>query len=400
MFTISAQFMRHRGCGEGRDGVVTLTVTDNRKESGDYRRKREIRLDIYGADKSVIESHKDEILPKLRLLYCVIERSAETGKELSLDGIAADYRRALDGDPAFADVIDKAATSFPLRADIVTVGRELRGCFDYVYPAKRVNTDSLSDYIDCRIADLKNEGKTSRARAFESTHARLKEFTGMDNLSMGMIDGSFVRDFADWLKKGDITESTQSFYLRTLRSILNHAGEEGLIAGNRNWFKGIGTRILFEKSTGKDAGLLGRENILKIKRLDLSSDRETALVRDMFMFGFYCRGMELVDIAYLTPQNIKSGFLAFSRRKAGKGVIVPLDPDALKIIRRYEPAESRYLFPFLYEDGRFSFSSMRNRVQTAIKKIGKAVGFPSLTFSMNIAAYKNILSQCPVSRLL
>ena len=225
LFTISTQFKKSRGKKEGGDGVMRITVMSNRRDNADFRVRREMNLDIHGADKSVISEHKDEITKKMRLLYCVIERLADSGKDFSLDDIFKDFRQALAGDAALAEVIAKAGTEFPLRADLVSIGREFRGCFQYVYPAKDVNPDSLSDYIDALISILKNERKSSRLHSYDATHARLKEFTKLDNIPFSAVNRKFIEDFASWLKSGDITESTQSFYLRTLRSILNHARE-------------------------------------------------------------------------------------------------------------------------------------------------------------------------------
>lgn len=400
MFTISTQFKKPRGKDGGGDGVVRITVMSNRSDGEDFRVRREMSLNIHGADKSVISEYKDEITEKIRLLYCVIERLADSGKDFSLDDVFRDFRLALAGDAAFTEVIAKADTMFPLRADLVSIGREFRGCFQYVYPAKHVNPDSLSDYIESQISALKNERKASRLHSYNATHARLKEFTNQDNIPFRAVSRRFIENFAAWLKSGNITESTQSFYLRTLRSILNHAREEHLLEGEDNWFERVDTRILFDNSADKPAHPLGREILKKIRQLDLNEDAETTLARDMFMFAFYCHGMELVDIAHLTPGNVRGGTLVFSRRKEGKEVAVQLDPDALRILSQYESSGSQYLFPFLYDDGRFTFESMRNRMHIAIKKIGKAVGFPRLSFSMNITAYKNFLSQCHISDLL
>lgn len=372
----------------------------NRRDHADFRVRREMNLDIYGADKSVISAHRDEITDRMRLLYCIIERLVDNGRDFSLDDILSDFRQALAGDAAFAGVVAKAKTDFPLRADLVSVGREFRGCFQYVHPIKTVNSKSLSDYISAQILALKNERKSSRVHSYDATHAKLKEFTGRDNIPFSAVDRDLIERFARWLKSGNITESTQSFYLRTLRSILNHAREEHLLSGDENWFSRVDTRVLFDKANGKDAHSPGRETLKKIRRLDLREDPETALTRDMFMFAFYCHGMELVDIAHLTPDNVRDSCLVYSRRKEGRAVTVPLDPDALQILRHYESAGSRYLFPFLYDDGRFTFESMRNRMHAAIKKIGNAVDFPRLSFSMNIAAYRNCLSQCRISDLL
>lgn len=400
LFTISTQFKKYRGEKGDRGGVVRITVMSNRRDHTDFRVRREMNLDIYGADKSVISAHRDEITGRIRLLYCIIERLVDNGREFSLDDVVGGFRQALAGDSAYAEAIEKSKTDFPLRADLVSVGREFRGCFQYVHPAKTVNGNSLSDYIDARISALKNERKSSRVHSYEATHTKLKEFTGKDNIPFSAINRNLIERFAMWLKSGGITESTQSFYLRTLRSILNHAREEHFLTGEGDWFRRVDTRILFDRPAGKAANLLGRETLKKIHRLDLHEDPETALTRDMFMFAFYCHGMELVDIAHLTPDNVRDSCLVYSRRKEGRTVVVPLDSEALGILRHYEAAGSRYLFPFLYDDGRFTFESMRSRMHIAIKKIGNAVDFPRLSFSMNIAAYRNCLSQCRVSDLL
>ena len=401
MFTISTKFLKYRGSAENGEGAVALTVTSNRKDEADYKLRRDVRLNISGADKSIIANRKEEVLSNMRLLYCVVERLHDSREEFSLDDIVADFSKAKGGDAEFAGVIAKAETTFPLRADIVSIGREFRGCFEYVYTDKESNPESLSDYIEARIRALKEERKNSRARAYEYTHTKLKEFSGRDNLDFSHINKAFITDFAEWLKSVGIIVSTQSFYLRTLRSILNHAHADNLFAKGDGWFTGIDTKVLFERTSCKESmESVGRNTILKIKQLDLGEDKEASLTRDMFMFGFYCQGMELVDIAHLTSDNIRGKCLIYRKRQAGREIIVPLDPDAVKIINRYKTEKSRYLFPFLYDDNRFAFASMRNQVQIEIKKIGKAIGFPGLTFSMNIAAYRNMMSHYHISNLL
>ena len=70
-----------------------------------------------------------------------------------------------------------------------------------------------------------------------------------------------------------------------------------------------------------------------------------ALARDMFMFAFYCRGMELVDVVNLTKNNIRDGKLTYNRRSKGLLKTVTLDHNALAIIEQYKNCSSTYLFP-------------------------------------------------------
>lgn len=45
--------------------------------------------------------------------------------------------------------------------------------------------------------------------------------------------------------------------------------------------------------------------MLKIENLDLNSNESLLLVRDMFIFGLYRGGMELVDVSHLTEESIE-----------------------------------------------------------------------------------------------
>lgn len=102
MFTISTRFLRPRRTTDAGDGEVAVTVTSNRRDENDYQLRRDMRLGIFGADKSVIAGFRDEIVAKLRLLYCVIEHLHDSREEFSLDDIVADFSKAKGGDAEFA----------------------------------------------------------------------------------------------------------------------------------------------------------------------------------------------------------------------------------------------------------------------------------------------------------
>lgn len=54
--------------------------------------------------------------------------------------------------------------------------------------------------------------------------------------------------------------------------------------------------------------------MLKIENLELNSNESRLLVRDMFIFGLYRGGMELVDVSHLTEEGIRNGVLSFHCR--------------------------------------------------------------------------------------
>lgn len=398
MFLISVCFRPTRSKGKGgRPGVVYYRIA---KYGADGPRvERCVNSDIHGADESVLLSERERIVRQIRLIYCIIEHGIDGCVKFDIDDVGSEFRKALAGDVALAGMVERAKCDFALRKDIVSIGREFRSAFTYVRPmAKREIVSSLSDYMFNLIQMLRSENRISQARNINSLQSSLLDFADTDVLEFCNVNADFVRNYAVWLKQKGIVESTQSFYLRTLRLVLNKAHGDGLLDVSADWFKNVNTRIY--KPLGSANGILSREVLSKLEDLDLSSDGRLALVRDMFMFGFYCEGMELVDIANLTKENVRNNTLVYRRRRKGLGRSIVLGEKAQIILKRYSRRGLDFLFPLLENSGLISFGAIRNYVSMCLKEIGKSVGFPKLTFSMNISSYKSLVSGVNISEIL
>lgn len=399
MFSITARFRPSRSKRDTeKAGVVFYRITA--KENGKGRRSdRNVNSDIYAADSSVLKTERPVILSQLRLLYCIIERREESKDSFSIDDIVGDFRKALSGDESMEEVIAKSQVDFPLRNDIVSVGREFKGDFKFVFPKQTdINARNIYGFIFNLTQSLKSERRTSQARNFISLLANLKLYAEGNEINFHEIDQDFVIRYADWLKHIGISDSTQSFYLRNLRTVLNKAHENGLIGLTSGWFHDVNTSI--EHSPERYDIDLNRELLLRIESLDLSGDKQTALVRDMFMFGFYCGGMELIDIANLGYSNMRGNVLIYQRRLKGLERKVVLGEHALKIINRYSGESDKYLFPLLSESEYALFASVRNYVCQSLKIIGRAVNYQKLSFNMNITAYHSIMSEVNIPEIL
>lgn len=397
MYLISVCFRKSRTKNDSdKPGVIFYRIA--RHGQNEPRIERCVNSDIHGTDESIMQTQRDRIIAQIRLLYCVIEKYEEQSSTFGMDDIVNEFRMALDNDSASADVIAKSRTVFPLRRDLVSIGREFKDSFQYVFSNRtQGNGENLLDYVFNLTQNLKKVHRNSQANSFISLQSSLRDFAQTDEIKFSEIDATFICDYAEWLKKRGIVESTQSFYLRTLRSVLNKAQKDGLIEISPD-FKDVNTRIY--KPTDSNSNTVNREVLLKIENLDLSSNESLALIRDMFMFGFYCEGMELVDIANLTYENIRNNFLVYRRRLKGQEKVVVLGEQAKRIIKRYCRAGQHYLFPLLDEASSIMFSSVSNYVRQYLKTIGQDIGFPKLTFSMNISAYKALISSISISELL
>ena len=177
------------------------------------------------------------------------------------------------------------------------------------------------------------------------------------------------------------------------------AKEDGLVDYEDNLFLGLNTKILFEKEVHYNSNI-NKNVILRIEKLKLEMDSDMALARDMFMFAFYCRGMELVDVVNLTKNDIRDGKLTYNRRSKGLHRTVPLDHNALAIIERYKNCSSTYLFPIKEDNKGLSTHAINRKVWMSLSAIGTEVGYDGLSFSKNIEAWENLISQVNVADLL
>ena len=400
MFLINVHFRPARSkTNSSKPGVVFYKIIGKPSFGDGPKLERNVNSDISGVDGSVLQTERDRITTQIRLLYCIIENRERKGIVFTADDVTEDFRQALIGADSMADIIAKSKTEFPFKRDLVNVNRWFKGDFNMVYAQREIdNKDSFAEYVSNLSRKLKNEKRDSQSRNFLSLLSNLLTFANDRDVYFSKIDSDFIHGYAEWLKQTGITGSTQSFYLRTFQTILNKAQKDGLIDISSDWFADVNTKIYHSNSSADKE--FSRELLLEIRDIDLSADEQLAQARDLFMFGYYCGGMELVDIVNLTADNISGNVLKYRRRLKGKEVTVVLGEQALAILNRYKSDNCRHLFPMLDKSGGTTFTFVRHNVGCGLKAVGKLVGHPNLTFSMNISAYKSLVAGLNISEMI
>ncbi|MCI1778768.1 MAG: site-specific integrase [Bacteroidales bacterium] len=151
--------------------------------------------------------------------------------------------------------------------------------------------------------------------------------------------------------------NSRAMHLRNLRNVINYALDENITQNYpfRNY------RIPTEETVMR---VLPVEKMRQLLALRLSSyDTE---YRDMFMLSFYLIGINMVDMAALTKDNIIDGRLEYRRSKTGKFYSIRLEPEAIEIIARYR-GKKHLLAPFDRFDRYQDYTAHLN---AALRKIG------------------------------
>lgn len=189
--------------------------------------------------------------------------------------------------------------------------------------------------------------------------------------------------------------------MRCFRTILGYAQDEGLLTIGADWFKDTNRKIIFEKDetmTYEEAhGLL-----MRIVYAYLGNEPKLEEMRDMFMFAFYCRGMESSEVISLTTDNIQNGCLVYKRRGIGRECRIILEQRAVDIIEKYRqkmPEGDNRLFPIAIELAYYQPSSTKNLVRNRMNALGERVGYPRLVFNLN-NLWRILFTQTSISSAL
>ena len=116
-------------------------------------------------------------------------------------------------------------------------------------------------------------------------------------------------------------------------------------------------------------------NVLSAKRKYFGSSTMPAIVLmsdDLFAFSYYMGGINFVDMAYLTQQNIVEDRLIYIRRKTHKMIKLPSLSQAMEIVVRNRRDQSPYLFPILslYHT---TEQQQRNHIHKVITKVNSCL---------------------------
>lgn len=244
--------------------------------------------------------------------------------------------------------------------------------------SEKVKPKTVGDVFLEQLQRLTDENRRGYMLSTKQVYNSLIDFNKHLNIYFSDIDVAWLRRYETYLRKKGIAENTIGIRFRTLRAIYNLAIEENIIKADHYPFKNYKVSKLHQE-TAKRA--ITKEDVNRI--LDYqSTNKYLKLPIDLFAFTYYVGGINFVDIAYLTKENLMDGRLIYTRRKTGKLIKIPLQPQAMELIEKYSDKESPYLFPILstYHKTEQQRANRVHKVITKVnqrlKEVGKALDIP------------------------
>lgn len=174
-----------------------------------------------------------------------------------------------------------------------------------------ISTDNLSDeqtfssacsnFVDY----LKSEGRDSYALSIERVGRYFRDFARGDIL-LSDLTPSLVQNFAAFIRKRKVTETTVNTMLAQMKSVVNREIREWNISYDIHPF--VTTRISAAPIRKLD---LTVQNFNKIRESS-PEKRKLIMARDLFCLSFYLGGMNLIDIM---QTDFRKDVLEYSRSK-------------------------------------------------------------------------------------
>lgn len=274
-----------------------------------------------------------------------------------------------------------------------------------------------SEYFENHIKKLSDAGRFGNADVFRSAHKILQLFDKKFNtLKFPDIDVNYIEKFDTFLRVNrNLKDTSISVYMRTFATLINAAIADGLMQPGAYPFKtkqNHGYKIS-KLNVETKKRFIPVEYLQKLENYKFDDHRlETA--RNLFLFSFYCRGMNWIDMAYLTDENIKKKMsndgkeikvLEFIRTKTHKPFEIIINSDIQLLLNWFKKAPhcKPYLLPIVtvpehqgealrvhIRDRRAKYNNALNDI-TAVKELKFPDALKNITSYFSRHSYSMVL---------
>jgi integrase/recombinase XerD len=220
------------------------------------------------------------------------------------------------------------------------------------------------------IQSERKAGKIGNAESFKTLLNVVKDFTRDKDFKFEDIDYKWLKDFELYHYSKRKSVGSLSIYLRTIRSLYNKAISENVCDVSSYPF---GRRYRIPTAPKRKIAI-SKQDINKIRQLDLPEYGSLWDTRNYFEFMFGGRGMNFVDMAQLKLKDIQNGRIYYVRQKtkyrSKKSLSVAITPKMQKIINLYQEdkKDSDYLFNIV---SRKRPQNIRKDIKNGLKSFNK-----------------------------
>lgn len=236
---------------------------------------------------------------------------------------------------------------------------------------------TLNEMISAKIKELENEEKFGTSAFYKGTLSLLKRYTKHD-VPIKEVTVEWLNGLEKFILK-TANQTTVAMNMRNIRATMNIAKQVGVIRESDYPF-GRG-KYQIKEGSGKKKAL----NKKQLKAIAEYSDGSmtTEFYRDLWLFIYFCNGLNVADLISLKFSDIQNGEISFIRKKTKdrtrdvKRIYAAITPEMYSIINKWgnDPKKSIYIFPFLKPgDSAWEHEKKKKNLTKLINKRMKMIG--------------------------
>lgn len=225
---------------------------------------------------------------------------------------------------------------------------------------------TVKEVFEQQIEQLQASRRTGYALSIKSVLNSLLDFNKHLDIYFSDIDIVWLKQYEQHLRTKELSDNTIAIRFRTLRAIFNVAIEDGVVKAEYYPFKTFKVSKLTKETAKRSITKSDVEAIINYK----TEHSYSLFAIDIFLFTYLMGGINFVDIAYLTKENLIDERLVYQRRKTKKLIKLPLQPRAIELIEKYKSKDNPYLFP-IFSKFHKTDQQKANRVHKVITKVNR-----------------------------
>jgi integrase/recombinase XerD len=208
---------------------------------------------------------------------------------------------------------------------------------------------TLNEMLEATIKELKDNEKFGSMGSYKTTLSTIKRFK-KNEVQFRDITVEWLREYERFCLK-TMNQTSLAINLRNIRTTMNVAKAAGMIR-EADYPFGRG-KYQIKEGVGKKKAL----NKKQLKAIANYSDgnKFTEFYRDLWLFIYFCNGINVADLINLKFSDIQNGEISFIREKTkdrtrdAKRIYAPITPEMQSIIEKWgnNPRKSIYIFPFM-----------------------------------------------------
>lgn len=242
--------------------------------------------------------------------------------------------------------------------------------FENKYKGEKTNSRiTVYEHFQEKINLMEISGRTGNARSYKDTCNSFFNFHTDKQLSFKNLNVGLLEKYEAHLRSRNNQDSGIAFRMRSIRAIFNSAIRNGIVKADYYPFD----KYKISKLKGK--GLkraLSRDEIKRILDLDLSERPDLIDSKNYFVFSYFTRGINFVDLMKLKKDNIQGENIEYIRSKTKGRFIIKILPPVKSILDYYLSKDSKteYLFPILLKN-ELTPQQIENRKHKTLGKFNK-----------------------------